>query len=35
LSTARSAVSKPAATMKHLCRWRIMNERVAFVIDAG
>ena len=35
LSTARSAVSKPAATRKHACRRRIMNERAAFVNNAG
>jgi hypothetical protein len=35
LSAARSAVSKPAAMRKHAYRRRILNERVAFVNDAG
>jgi len=34
LSTARSAVSKTAATTKHACRRRHHNERAAFVNNA-
>jgi len=35
LSTARSAVSKPAAVKETTCRRRVMKERAAFVNNAG